>query len=52
MFSTTHNPNKDIEVPDVPSDGISSLNWSPKANYFVATSWDNTVIDQSLLHHH
>lgn len=26
-----------------PSDGVSSLSWSPKQNYLVATSWDNQV---------
>ena len=39
----THNPNKDFEVQQPPTDGISSLNFSPKANYLVATSWDNQV---------
>jgi mRNA export factor len=37
------NPNKDIEVPQAPEDGISSLAWSPKANFLVAGSWDNQV---------
>jgi mRNA export factor len=39
----THNPNKDVEVTQPPTDGISSLAFSPKANYLVATSWDNYV---------
>jgi len=39
----THNPNKDIEVAQPPTDGISSLAFSPKANYLVAGSWDNQV---------
>jgi len=38
-----HNPNKDIEVAQPPNDGISSLAFSPKANYLVAGSWDNQV---------
>ncbi|KAK9827320.1 hypothetical protein WJX81_004742 [Elliptochloris bilobata] len=38
-----HNPNKDLEVSQPPSDGISSLSFSPVANHLVATSWDNQV---------
>jgi len=38
-----HNPNKDIEVTSPPNDGISALAFSPKANYLMATSWDNQV---------
>lgn len=38
-----HNPNKSFEVVQPPSDGISSLSFSPKANHLVATSWDNQV---------
>ncbi|BBN12217.1 mRNA export factor [Marchantia polymorpha subsp. ruderalis] len=38
-----HNPNKSFEVVQPPTDGISSLTFSPKANYLVATSWDNQV---------
>ncbi|PWA56391.1 G-protein beta WD-40 repeat-containing protein [Artemisia annua] len=37
------NPNKSTEVVSPPTDGISSLSFSPKANYLVATSWDNQV---------
>jgi mRNA export factor len=40
----TYNPNKDAEVISPPDDSISSINFSPKANYLVATSWDNQVI--------
>lgn len=40
---TGHNPNRDFEVPQPPNDGISALAFSPKANYFVASSWDNSV---------
>nr|GFB63816.1 hypothetical protein [Tanacetum cinerariifolium] len=39
--STNTNPNKSTEVVSPPTDGISSLSFSPKANYLVATSWDN-----------
>ncbi len=38
-----HNPNKDIELLQPPTDSISSLAFSPKANYLVAGSWDNQV---------
>lgn len=38
-----HNPNKSFEVVQPPSDGISSLSFSPKANHLIATSWDNQV---------
>lgn len=37
------NPNRDHEVPEVSSDGISSIRFSPTANFMTATSWDNTV---------
>jgi len=32
------------QVVSPPNDGISSLSFSPKANYLVATSWDNQVV--------
>jgi mRNA export factor len=35
------NPNNDVLVTSPPTDGVSSITWSPKANIFVATSWDN-----------
>jgi mRNA export factor len=38
-----HNPNKDVEVNSPPDDGISSLAFSPKANYLIASSWDSKV---------
>jgi mRNA export factor len=38
-----YNANKDIEVASPPTDSISSLSFSPVANYLVATSWDNQV---------
>lgn len=37
------NPNKDVQITPPLNDGISSLNFSPKANILVATSWDNTA---------
>ncbi|XP_024960422.1 protein RAE1-like [Cynara cardunculus var. scolymus] len=37
------NPNKSTEVVSSPTDAVSSLCFSPKANYLVATSWDNQV---------
>lgn len=33
----------DWEIVSPPTDGISSLNFSPLANYLCATSWDNNV---------
>ncbi|KAL9685384.1 hypothetical protein QQ045_022834 [Rhodiola kirilowii] len=41
--SVNHNPNKSVEVTQPPSDSVSSLCFSPKANFLVATSWDNQV---------
>eukprot|EP00884_Botryococcus_braunii_P010599 jgi/Botrbrau1/19540/Bobra.0035s0034.2 len=38
-----YNPNKDIEVNSPPNDSISSITWSPVANFMVASSWDNQV---------
>ena len=38
-----YNANKDFEVASPPTDSISSLSFSPVANYLVATSWDNQV---------
>ena len=32
------------QINSPPNDGISSLSFSPKANYLVATSWDNQVM--------
>ncbi|MCO5578115.1 hypothetical protein L7F22_031953 [Adiantum nelumboides] len=32
-----------LKVTQPPSDGITSLSFSPKANHLVATSWDNQV---------
>ncbi|KAJ4718584.1 Protein RAE1 [Melia azedarach] len=41
--ATNQNPNKSVEVAQPPSDSVSSLCFSPKANFLVATSWDNQV---------
>ncbi|KAL0422356.1 UNVERIFIED_CONTAM: protein RAE1 [Sesamum latifolium] len=41
--STNVNPNRSTEVVQPPSDSVSSLSFSPKANFLVATSWDNQV---------
>ncbi|CAK9160454.1 unnamed protein product [Ilex paraguariensis] len=41
--SANLNPNKSVEVVQPPSDSVSSLSFSPKANVLVATSWDNQV---------
>lgn len=34
---------KDIEVADPPPDSVSSLSWSPQADFLAAGSWDNNV---------
>ena len=34
---------KDIEVADPPSDSVSSLAFSPQADYLAVGSWDNNV---------
>ncbi|MBA0622978.1 hypothetical protein Godav_008476 [Gossypium davidsonii] len=41
--AANHNPNKSFEVAQPPSDSVSSLSFSPKANFLIATSWDNQV---------
>ncbi|GAU23546.1 hypothetical protein TSUD_40240 [Trifolium subterraneum] len=41
--NTNTNPNKSHEVTQPPSDSVSSLAFSPKANFLIATSWDNQV---------
>lgn len=35
------------QVVQPPTDGVSSLSFSPKGNYLVATSWDNQVLSAS-----
>lgn len=40
----TYNPNNDIEVSTPPDlDGVSSLCFSPTANFLIATSWNNSA---------
>ena len=43
--TSTQNSNtvKDIEVTDPPPDSVSSLSWSPQADFLAAGSWDNNV---------
>ncbi|KAL0387153.1 UNVERIFIED_CONTAM: protein RAE1 [Sesamum radiatum] len=41
--STNLNPNRSTEVLQPPTDSVSSLSFSPKANFLVGTSWDNQV---------
>ncbi|KAL3620915.1 Poly(A)+ RNA export protein rae1 [Castilleja foliolosa] len=41
--ATNVNPNRSTEVVSPPADTVSSLCFSPNANYLVATSWDNQV---------
>lgn len=43
LGSTTSNPNGDYTVPDSPSDGISSLSFSPNSQFLAAGSWDKGV---------
>ena len=38
-------PDKDIEVADPPPDSVSSLSFSPQAEYLAVGSWDNNVRD-------
>ncbi|PRP77990.1 hypothetical protein PROFUN_04115 [Planoprotostelium fungivorum] len=39
-MTTLGNTPKDLELPSPPGDGISSLSFSPKANFLVSGSWD------------
>lgn len=41
--ASNYNANKDVELSNPPSDSISSLSFSPVANYLIATSWDSQV---------
>lgn len=48
--STTAAPSdKDIEVADPPPDSVSSLAFSPQADYLAVGSWDNNVRDPTAL---
>ena len=42
-FAVSTNPNKDFEVTQPGDDTISSLQFSPKSNLLVASSWDNNI---------
>lgn len=44
--SSTHNPNKDVELTSPPEDSISGLAFSPPSlqqNFLVSGSWDNAI---------
>lgn len=41
--TTTATPDKDLEVAEPPTDSISSLAFSPQAEYLAVGSWDNNV---------
>ena len=41
--STTASADKDIEMGDPPTDSISSMAFSPQADYLSVGSWDNSV---------
>ena len=41
--TTAATSDKDIEVADPPPDSISSLAFSPQADYLAVGSWDNNV---------
>ncbi|KAI4518453.1 WD40 repeat-like protein [Schizophyllum commune Tattone D] len=46
FFSTpasSSSAEKDVEMPDPPSDSISSVAFSPQADYLAVGSWDNSV---------
>ena len=43
--TTAAPPDKDIEVADPPSDSVSSIAFSPQADYLAVGSWDNNVRD-------
>eukprot|EP01108_Squamamoeba_japonica_P005963 TRINITY_DN4800_c0_g1_i1.p1 TRINITY_DN4800_c0_g1~~TRINITY_DN4800_c0_g1_i1.p1 ORF type:complete len:334 (+),score=91.50 TRINITY_DN4800_c0_g1_i1:87-1088(+) len=43
MFANNQNPNNDLELPQPPSDSVSSLKWAPTTNLLAASSWDKSV---------
>lgn len=47
--TTAATSDKDIEVADPPPDSISSLAFSPQADYLAVGSWDNNVRDPMAL---
>ena len=42
-LGTLQNPMKDVEVASPPDDSVSAIKFSPKASFFVASSWSNDV---------
>lgn len=47
--TTAATAEKDIEVADPPPDSVSSLAFSPLADYLAVGSWDNNVRDPMAL---
>lgn len=47
-LGTLQNPMKDVEVPAPPDDSVSRIRFSPKASFFVASSWANDVSIKSI----
>jgi mRNA export factor len=45
--STTAQPDKDVEVGELPNDSISSISFSPQADYMAIGSWNNEVNSRS-----
>ena len=48
-LGTLQNPMKDVEVASPPDDSVSAIKFSPKASFFVASSWSNDVSDASCI---
>ena len=46
--STTASADKDVEMGDPPTDSISSMAFSPQADYLSVGSWDNSVCSRFL----
>lgn len=46
-LGTLQNPMKDVEVASPPDDSVSAIKFSPKASFFVASSWSNDVSNES-----
>jgi mRNA export factor len=47
--TTSTSAEKDIEVVDPPTDGISSLSFSSQADYLAVGSWDNSVCAETII---
>lgn len=41
--TTNNNLSKDVEIPNAPTDSISSISFSPQADFLAVGSWDNNV---------